>query len=46
MLLLILGAIQFLFIILLGISVFIHHKEIKKLRYDLENHSYYSCLGE
>lgn len=46
MLLLILSVVQFFFLILLGISVFILHKEIKKLRYELENHSHYSCLGE
>jgi hypothetical protein len=44
--LLILSVVQFFFLILLGISVFILHKEIKKLRYELENHSHYNCLGE
>lgn len=30
----------------LGIAVILLHKEVKKLRYELENHSHYSCLGE
>lgn len=44
--LLILSVVQFFFLILLGISVFILYKEIKKLRYELENHNHYNCLGE
>lgn len=38
--------VQFILIILLGISVVLLRKEVKKLRYEFENHSHHSCLGE
>ncbi len=32
--------------LLLGIAIIFLYNEIKKLRYDFENHGHYSSLGE
>lgn len=32
--------------LILGTAVIILYEKVKKLRYDLENHSHHSCLGE